>query len=77
MSRARGFAAGFGAGGDGVDEIGLRSAPVGKAILRATFPGGRVERQLDLAPGPCRVVAVRTGNAVDISPCLAPARRPE
>lgn len=71
------FAAGFGAGGGGVEEIGPWSAPAGKAILRATVPGGSVERPLDLAPGPCRVVAVRLGNAVDISPCLEPVARRE
>lgn len=67
-------AASFGSGG-GTDEIGPWSAAPGAATLRATTPNATVERVLDLAPGTCRVVAIRTGGSVHLTPCLAPVAR--
>lgn len=74
-SGGRAFA-GFGARGK-IEDFFAWSSPPGAATLRATVPGGSVERRLDLAPGPCRVVAVRSGDSVLLTTCLAPVRRSE
>lgn len=69
-SGGRAFA-GFGGLGR-IEDFFPWSAPPGPATLRATTPAGTVERVIDLAPGTCRLVAVRSGDTVLLTPCLTP-----